>query len=272
MALIAMSVYDTKESGRTAMTLQTLESLMRTVNFSKHRLFVIDNNSCLETKMMLHKFVFENKDNFEGNLTIIHNKENIGTARAINQAHAQREPFENCIKMDNDVVITPSPLGEGRGEGWVDAMEEYLQRDPSIGIIGLKRKDCGEHPGAPGHLMSHLYMLPHTPGMRWLVGEQVAHVMGTCQMFSAKLMDTIGYLWQPRLYGFDDVYMSLRSTLAGFKNVFIPHIEIDHIDPGGNEYTDWKNRVAGEDMKYHQQIAQDFQRGTRSLYVPHDYK
>jgi GT2 family glycosyltransferase len=264
MALIAISVFDQKNSGRTEMTRKTLMTIIHTVDLSRHRVFIIDNASCIETKMMYHKFTTEYQSYFKDNIKFIFNKENVGTARAINQAHSQREPFENCIKMDNDVVIHQS--------GWVELMEEYLQRDTSIGIIGLKRKDCGEKPDAPGHLRSHLYQLPHTPGQRWLVGEQVQHVMGTCQMFSSALMNKIGYLWQPRLYGFDDVYMSLRSSLAGFKNVFIPQIEIDHIDPGGTEYTDWKNRVAGEDMQYHQQIAQDFQRGVRSLYVEADYK
>jgi GT2 family glycosyltransferase len=264
MALIAISVYDLPKSGRTEMTRKTLMTIINTVDLSRHRVFIIDNKSCLETKMMYHKFIFEYQSHFKDNIKFIFNENNVGTARAINQAHKLREPGENCIKMDNDVVIHQS--------GWVDLMEEYLKRDSTIGIIGLKRKDCGEKPDAPGHLRSQLYMLPHTPGQRWLVGEQVNHVMGTCQMFSSALMDKIGYLWQPRLYGFDDVYMALRSNLAGFKNVFIPQVEIDHIDPGGNDYTDWKNRVAGEDMKFHQQIVSDFQTGQRSLYVEADYK
>jgi hypothetical protein len=43
--------------------------------------------------------------------------------------------------------------------------------------------------------------------------------------------------------------MSVRSKLAGFKNCFLPHIEIDHLDEGGNNYTQWKRDEASYRMK-----------------------
>jgi predicted RecA/RadA family phage recombinase len=62
----------------------------------------------------------------------------------------------------------------------------------------LKRKDCWEHPEhEQPDLRSTLFMLPHQSGERWIVGERVFHVMGTCQMYNSAFLDKIGYLYQP---------------------------------------------------------------------------
>ena len=244
MALIALAVHDTSENQRTKYTIETLKSLAETVDWTKHRLFIIDNGSCQDTKDILnHPLLWRSYTNSEGNKfyrpTIITNETNRGTANAINQAWKFRQPGEHLIKMDNDVVIHSSK--------WVEEMEQAIARDPGIGQVGLKRKDCGESPSRTDHLRSYLQMLPHKNGEPWIVVEAVQHVMGTCVMHNSALIDKIGGLYQMEgVYGFDDCLMSLRSSIAGFKNVFLPHIHIDHIDVGGDAYCEWKHRYAGE--------------------------
>jgi hypothetical protein len=161
--------------------------------------------------------------------------------------------------MDNDVVIHQS--------GWADQMEAAIARDPNIGIIGLKRKDCWENPAHPEPFYrSTLEMLPHVAGEPWIVVEKVRHVMGTCQMFNSALLDKIGYLYQPRLYGFDDCLAATRSEVAGFYNAFLPHIDIDHIDTGETAYQGWKEKHSGEDMASFNSITQAYREGRRPIY------
>lgn len=254
MSLISMAVHDTVENGRAAFTRRTLESLSETVDWKKHRLFITDNDSCKETKTLL------NSDCFGLRFHPIALPRNIGTAEALNLAWKHRQPGEHCIKIDNDVVIHQS--------GWVEQMEEAIQRDPSIGQVGLKRKDCIESPHRDLNDWYHseLVMLPHQPGQRWIVAEEANHIMGTCVMHSSALLDKVGYLKQPGLYGFDDCFMSLRSQIAGFKNVFLPHIDIDHIDPGGTEYQKWKEASAGKDMAQYDKDVQRYKSGELSVY------
>lgn len=257
MALIAMAVHDTDENGRSQFTEQTLKSLEATVK-GEHRLFVIDNGSCNATKEIIADYY---------NAGVIHNvitlPENIGTANAINQAWKHRGAGQHLIKMDNDVVI--------HQPGWVDILEEAITRDPSIGIIGLKRKDLMED---PNHETSHwahstLHMLPHEPGQKWIVVEQVAHVMGTCQMFNCALIDRIGGLFQMEgLYGFDDSLAAIRCTVAGYKNMFLHGVEIDHIDPGGTAYQTWKETYAGQRMAEYNRIKNGYYNGTISIEYP----
>jgi GT2 family glycosyltransferase len=142
MALIAMAVYDTEENKRTEYTAKTLTSLYLTVNPNKHRIVIVDNGSCEATQDLLSK---------TARIEVIRLHENIGTAKAVNKAWQLRKPNEHCIKMDNDVVIHQS--------GWVDQMERALAIDTTIGIIGLKRKDCWEEPSRTDFYQSKLQML-----------------------------------------------------------------------------------------------------------------
>ena len=249
MALISLAVWDTEENGRTEYTAKTLETLYLTVNTRKHRIVIVDNGSCEATQNLLNK---------AARIEVIRLHENIGTAKAVNKAWQLRKDGEHCIKMDNDVVIHQS--------GWVDQMERAIAIDPTIGIIGLKRKDCWEEPSRTDFYQSKLQMLPHVPGEPWVVVEWVNHVMGTCQMFNSALLDKIGYLYQPRLYGFDDALAAVRCQQAGYYSCFLPHIEIDHIDTGATTYQGWKEKHAGEDMAEFNRLKHGYMDGSISIY------
>ena len=242
------------DNKRTSYLNQTLDSLADTIDFRHHSLYVTANAVNSEAESVL---IYWEK---AGIIThVIWNDTNTGTAYAINQAWAYRKPGEHAIKMDDDVVIHSS--------GWVNILEECIERDPSIGICGLKRKDCAEHPDSQNAwYKSRVYMLPQQPGQRWLICEEVQHVMGTCQMFSSALLDKMGYMVQPRQYGFDDALAAVRCKVAGFKSVFYRAIEIDHIDDGQSPYQQWKHKVSGEDMAAYQQMVQEYISGKRPVY------
>lgn len=252
MALLAIAIYDPEEANRSEITKDCLHSLFQTVS-PKHRIFLIDNASCDRTKAIIQDCAYY------PNLTIITNEKNLGTAEAINLAWKHREPGEFCMKIDNDVIWHQS--------GWVDLMEEAMRRDPSIGILGAKRKDCCETTWHEDpQYRSELKMLPHIAGEKWILVEKVHHVMGTCQMYNSALLDKIGYLYQPGLYGFDDVLASYRSQVAGFYNAHLSAIEIDHIDPGGTPFQTWKEKVASQQFPEIHQIVDAYLNGNKSIY------
>lgn len=251
--LLAMAVHDTIENGRTWLTEETLFSLARTVDWGQHRLIISDNGSCEETLKL-----YENMED-ELPFDVICNGRNLGTANAINLAWRDRRDGENAAKVDNDCVIYQA--------GWADWMEDTFQRDPSIGICGLKRKDLAECPWSKEEWSrSTIRMLPHEAGQRWIVVEEVVHVMGTCQAYSSAFLEKIGYLTQPGLYGFDDALSAIRAIAAGFKSVFLHGFEIDHIDTGGTEYSEWKRQVAGRNMDAYNQLKREYLSGERDVY------
>ena len=258
MALIAMAVYCTEENKNDESLAKSLRSLRETVDLQKHKLVLCLNGHTSDTLsdvMWLKGMGLRCK--------IIDNGANLGTARAINQAWKLREPGQHCIKMDDDIAI--------HSPGWVDELEEAIRRDPAIGQIGLKRKDCWEWPGHEhSDWRSELHMLPHKPGEPWQIVEKVKHVIGSCVMHSAALLDRVGYLYQPSLYGYDDVIMSHRTHLAGFYSCFLPHINIDHIDPGDTPYQGWKERHSAEQTQGVVDLVHEMYNGTKPIYYGAD--
>lgn len=233
MALIIMCCHDTDENGRSAFTMQTISSIFKTVDVSldrKHRLIIVDNNSCEKTKNHLSKI----RGMFVKTIDL---PENMGTARGVNKALSLRRPGEYCIKVDNDVVIHQT--------GWPDQMEDVMRRMPQIGILGLKRVDLQESPTNQNpDYRSRFIEVPHEPGQRWRVVEECKQVMGTCTMLSPQLLDKVGFYYQMGgLYGFDDSLMCVRSNVAGFMNCFLHGIDIDHIDPGGGSLHRMETKV-----------------------------
>jgi len=253
MSLIAMAVYSTLENGKDEYLEQTLQSLKDTVDFSKHRLMLSINAYTDKTLRLIAKYQRE-----EIISKVFYNDTNLGTAEAINKAWKLRLPGENCVKMDDDVLI--------HSNDWLYLMEETIRRSSQIGQVGLKRRDCLEAPWTPGFYQSKLVMLQHAPGEKWITVEEVNHVMGTCVMHSSALLDKIGYLWQPGVYGFDDSFCSLRSKLAGFKNVFLTAVDIEHIDRGDTSFQKWKEDKASEKWMAYQEAYKAFTSGTRLLY------
>lgn len=257
MALIAMAVFSTDENGKDEYLEKTLQSLKETVDFTKHRLILSVNAHTIRTKKALEYFAPQIH-------LVIWNNSNIGTAEAINKAWFFRKAGEHAVKMDDDVVI--------HHPDWLYLMEESIRRDPTIGQIGLKRRDCWEctdHENV--FYRSKLIQLPHKAGEKWITVEQVSHVMGTCVMHSAALLAKVGYLWQPGQYGFDDSFMSLRSKLSGFKNVFLTGVDIEHIDRGDTSFQKWKEQHASAHWQQYHQAHQEYMTGKRCLhYSPFD--
>jgi len=250
--ILAIAVYDTVQNNRSRMTEKTLRSFAETVDFNKHRLYISDNGSCDATLELYERA----RDWLP--FGVIYNGKNLGTAGAINEVWGLRDIGEHALKADNDIVVHQA--------GWVDWIEDVFDRDPSIGICGLKRKDLAESPYAAGDMESTVRMLPHEKGQRWLVVEEVKSVMGTCQGYSSSLLDKIGYLVQPGVYGFDDSLSAVRARLAGFKSVFLCNVEIDHIDPGGDSYCEWKRREAGRQFPAFNTEVILYESGVKDIY------
>jgi GT2 family glycosyltransferase len=253
MALLICAVYDTETNDRARYTKETLMCLRDTVDFKKHRVVISDNGSCAESVEIIRKF---------GGLIgahIIHNGQNLGTAKAVNKGIALRNKAEHCIKFDNDIRVL--------GAGWVDQMEEAIERDPKIGVLGLKRKDLVQTPWHEDpDFKSELILLPHDAGQRWITVEKSRDIMGTCTMLNWRLIDRIGGYAQPLPYAFDDTLINLRSILAGFYNAFLNHIEIEHLDDGANPYSHEKHKIAADSWPIYHEWHRGYIEGTRPLY------
>ena len=252
MALIAMVIYSTEENKKDQYLEKALASLLRTVDFNANRLMVSVNGYTNETMAILNRYdhIVEK---------VIANSGNIGTAEALNFIIRERKSREYVVKIDDDIVIHQA--------GWIEIMQEAMEIDNQIGIIGLKRKDLIQHPKHPDpQFKSELILLPHIPGHRWITLERTADIMGSCTMFNHRLIDKIGYSRQPGKYGFEDNLYCHRSHLAGFYNCFINNIEIDHVDEGATKYQGWKEKHSSELFPEYHRLVHAMIAGKESIY------
>lgn len=238
MSLLMQCAYCTPENGKLKYLKQTHESLIATVNMERHRLIVVNNSQFPEAKSYLNEFQKSNR-----NVSVIHMYQNMGTAEGINAALRERNPGEYCIKLDDDLTWCSS--------GWVEEMERVMGDHPEIGILGLRRDDVYGELIEDGELLWN------------------SDIMGTCTMYSPRLIDTIGALAQfsPH-YGFDDTVYATRSLAAGFKNAYMKNIRIVNLDTGGTEYTEWKKREAGVYLQEASIYMDKIKNGEISYYIP----
>jgi GT2 family glycosyltransferase len=240
-ALLVMCAYSTAENGKLKYLKQTVSSLLYTVDLSKHMLVIVNNSTWKEGVSYLNTLK---------GVTVLHQKENLGTARGINIGIRMRQEGEIVIKCDDDLT-----WGES---GWVEKMEQAFITDPKLGIVGLKRDDIPQNTRHPN------------PELRTVKKGDIEYchdIMGTCTAYNPKMLDKCGYLFQhsPH-YSFDDNNISVRSEAAGFRNAFLWRIPIVNLDEGGTEYTEWKKREAGVHIQEHSIAMDMIKNGQLSYY------
>lgn len=213
-SIIAQCIYCTEENNKLDIVKECLNSLADTVDLSKHTHYIINNSQYRPAIDFLNDWYTKHP------CVLFHNERNLGTAGGINLALTRRLTGQVCIKTDDDLTWGQS--------GWVEELADAISERPEIGILGLKRDDVyGKFVEEGKLLWSH-------------------DIFGTCTAYNPAMLDKVGYLFSPGVYGFDDCYISVRSEAAGFRNAFLPHIKITNLDLVSTPYTDWKKKEAGE--------------------------
>lgn len=196
--------------------------------------FVIDNHST-DTSLSLLK----EEDGLDPRLNIIENKENLGFARANNQALSMIKG-DYVLFLNPDCIIKPDTL-----EGMVSAMESH----PDAGMAGclIRNPDGSEQAGCRRYIptpwrsflrvfrLSKLFRSRPEYGMFNLVGQQlpdhpvsVEAISGAFMLVRRGAMDQVGPMDEKYFLHCEDLDWFMRFRMNGYKILFIPHIEIVH--------------------------------------------
>jgi glycosyltransferase involved in cell wall biosynthesis len=230
-----MCSYNTDENGKLSCLKQTLDSIFATVDFDSHRLIVINNSPDHKPTVLFLKGLL-----LERPFRVITPPHNLGTAGGINLGIRERKPGEVVIKCDDDWST--------EHQGWADELEKMIVKKPEIGILWLKRDDVYGEMVEDGKIL-------------WC-----HDIFGTCTAYNPAMLDKCGYLAQFSNYGFDDVLISVRSEVAGFKNAFMKDIKIKNLDLVETEYTRWKRREAGVYLGEVGPLCDAYRNGTIDIY------
>ncbi len=177
---------------------------------------VVNNGSSDWTHYLLHAF--------EGDLRVIHNEENLGFARANNQA-ADIALGEYLLFLDNDVIPQP---------GWLGAMVRLADSDSSIGIVGAE-VICAEmdivrnagfefvngsfEPVSPGVVADD----PHANTAR-----DCDMVTGSCMLVRRDFFAEIGGFAVREQDGVEGVDLCLRARAHGWRVAYCPDSVVEY--------------------------------------------
>jgi GT2 family glycosyltransferase len=207
-------------------TFQCLRSLLREVDFTKTEVIIVDNGSTDETRELL--------SHFRGLVRVIENEENRGFVDACNQGAAIARG-RYLVFLNNDTVVLP---------GWLEALVETAERDPSAGAIGSmflypdgRIQEAGAIVWSNGQTF-HYGWGRSSEDRRFTFAREVDYCSGASLLIRKELFDHLGGFdrrYAPAYYEDTDLCMGVRSL--GHKVVYQPHSRLYHFEGGtaGND-------------------------------------
>lgn len=188
-------------------TMQTLEALEATTDFSEVCLAIVDNGSGGGLPMRMVEWSHGVKGRDERNaVTVLSLPKNIGCPRALNEAiNRYRFPGQPVVKIDNDVVMLT--------KGWPYEIQNLIAEREALGrqvamigawydtvLHGRLLRTEGEYLGKPIH--------------------HVATIIGHTVWHTGKFMDDVGFfdvLHSDHIYGFEDLILSHKAGAMGWE-------------------------------------------------------
>lgn len=209
---------------------QCLTSVYKAIPNISVEVFVVDNNSSDDSLDMVRaKFP---------DVYIIHNKENVGFSKANNQAIAiakgayvlllnpdtvvEEDAFEKCIEFSD----AHPDLG-GLGVKMIDGNGIFLPESkrglptPVVSfykIFGLSKV----FPKSKTFAKYHLGYLPENDT------NEIEVLSGAYMWIQKSTLEKVGYLDETFFMYGEDIDLSYRITLGGYKNYYLPSVRIIH--------------------------------------------
>ena len=208
-----------------------LVSVVKSLQDIDNEIFVVDNNSCDNScKMVRQDFPF---------VKLIENKENVGFAKANNQA-IRESSGEYVLLLNPDTIVDSDTFSK---------MVEFADNHQDMGGLGVKMLDGNgkflpeSKRGIPTPFvafckMSGLYKLfPKSDTFNhYYLGSlsiddinKIEILAGACMLLRKSVLDEVGLLDENYfLYG-EDVDISYRILLQGYNNYYLPTTTITHL-------------------------------------------
>jgi len=209
---------------------QCLLSVSKATATISAEVFVVDNDSPDDSVAMVgEKFPWVN---------LIHNKENVGFSRANNQAIeiskgeyvlllnpdtvVEEDTFENCIKF-----MDAHPDAGGLGVKMIDGKGKFLPESkrglptPSVSfykIFGLSKL----FPRSKRFAKYHLGFLKENET------NEIEVLSGAFMWMRKSVLDQVGWLDETFFMYGEDIDLSYRIILGGYKNYYLPKVKIIH--------------------------------------------
>ena len=209
---------------------QCLSSVMKALDKITGEVFVVDNQSTDGSVAMVRQQFPEVK--------VIANTENIGFSRANNQAIKVAQG-EYVVLLNPDTVV---------GEDIFQTVCQFMDQHPDSGGLGVKMIDGAGHflpeskRGLPTPAVAFYKIIGLTrlfPRSKVFGRYQLGHLAdneiaeieilsGACMFLRKKTLDKVGLLDESFFMYGEDIDLSYRIMLGGWKNYYYPKAQIIH--------------------------------------------
>lgn len=177
---------------------------------------IVDNNSTDGTRQFLETLKTPP-------YVIIHNSENLGFAKANNQA-ARVASGEFLIFLNNDTILTPN---------WFEPMLAAFDARDDVGAVGNIQLNAKtgliDHAGVffqldgqPGHSRKGTKRIPQKHFLEWNA------VTAACLLVPRKLFEQVGGFDEAFINGAEDIDLCLKLRAKGFRNLVSTRSVIYH--------------------------------------------
>jgi GT2 family glycosyltransferase len=202
-----------------------LSSILAHPPTSPFEIWVVDNASTDESpRMVREKFP---------QVHLVENRENLGFARANNQA-IQQCTGKYILLLNPDTLVT---------SGALQALVDFLDKNPEAGATGARilnpdgSLQISSHPRPT--LSRELWRLFHLdslapyaeyPLTKWGTkqAQEVDVLMGACLLVRKKVLDQVGFLDEDYFIYTEEVDLCYRIQRAGWRLFWVPQAEVVH--------------------------------------------
>lgn len=184
-----------------------------------HSIIIVDNGSVDDSVELIEQ-------NFP-EITLIKNSKNLGFAGGVNTGirHALQENFDAIALLNNDAVAD---------KDWLGQLVQNLEQYPEVGITTCKLMSAdGSHLDSTGDIYT-TWGLPYPRGRDEAAGNQydespwVFGASGGASLYRADMLRQIGLFDEDFFAYYEDVDISFRAQLAGWKARYEPNAKVCH--------------------------------------------
>ncbi len=225
--IVVIVSWNTKE-----LTHQCLKTLYNDISEINNEVWVVDNNSKDDSVAMI-------KNEFP-EVRLIENKDNVGFARANNQA-LRKADGDFYLLLNSDTIIP---------EGSLSGMYKYMVENPDSAAVGpkLSNNNVIQHsftplPSLSGEIKYCLayHFFPFGSIFRWLFFQQdeeiellkrplrVELLSAACLMIRKNVIEQVGLLSEDYFLFSEENDYFFRMKQAGLNSYYLPQIEITHL-------------------------------------------
>lgn len=185
----------------------------------QHQIIVVDNGSTDSSKEVLYGRYLD--------VTVIPLPLNTGFAGGVNAGlrYAATAGHEYTALLNNDAVAD---------KNWLKNLVEAIEADPRAGIVTAKMlNDTGEYLDSTGDIYS-IWGLPYPRGRReadtgkYDEQREVFGASGGASLYRHKMLAEIGLFDEDFFAYYEDVDISFRAQLAGWKVLYEPSAKVHH--------------------------------------------